>query len=321
MVDQESITEVIECESADEFLTKLQTPPASTRPHRPLLFRGHASDAWLLRPSSLRPYELQKVFMPESTLPADPVSQREQFEGELRILSDFLAAADSIGLPIPEDSMAFREELSKLKQRLLAGADQSDRVIWPPRHIHALLALVRHSGLPTRLLDWTSDAAKAAYFAAAKAMELLSNGASEIDGSKLLSVWAVDASRSYPLIHTARNIGSRLDEQATVPVEFFSVPRASNPNARAQRGWFSVVRLEHELDAPVRREPLDVDVACVLEKQLTRPLFQKCTLPLSEAAPLIRLLANHNIDASSVFPDYAGVAMAVRERRFYDRNV
>jgi FRG domain len=325
MTKLESITEVIDCSKAAEFFGALQprSTPRGSRPGLPsLLFRGHARDAWVLLPSSLRPGAFHKVFAAKSMFGRDPSLQRDQLANEVQVMVEFVSAADSIGLPIPDDSMAFREALVTGPHRLLQGADQSAEVIWPPRHFHAALALVRHSGLPTRLLDWTSDPMKAAYFAASEGAGWLTDSTTKIDGSDCLSVWTVDRARFVTLVHTGRNIGSRLDENVTVPVEFFSVPRASNPNAHAQSGWFSVVRSEHRLDEPVSRIALDIEIATVLSqgpRQPREPIFHKYTLPLSEAPRLLSLLAGYNINASSVFPDYHGAALAVKERRFYDR--
>jgi hypothetical protein len=247
-----------------------------------------------------------------------PILQLDQLRAEIDILLGFIAEADAIGLRIPEDSMGFREKLYRNIARLLTGCDQSDAVIWPPRHVFAALALARHSGLPTRLLDWTSSSLKAAYFAASEAAAEVTLRESPPDSSTRICVWEMDQSRFVLINDLARNIGSRFDSGEIVPVEIFSVPRAANPNAHAQSGWFSVVREEFNQAGPIDRLPLDFAIAKAIDG-IETPVFLKYTLPHNQVRRLMWLLAVHNIKATSVYPDYRGAALAACESRLYDR--
>ena len=49
---------------------------------------------------------------------------------------------------------------------------------------------------------------------------------------------------------------------------------------------------------------------------ITRQL-RKFTLPASEARSLMRLLAAEDVSAATVFPGYAGVVEALRERKWW----
>jgi hypothetical protein len=48
------------------------------------------------------------------------------------------------------------------------------------------------------------------------------------------------------------------------------------------------------------------------------PAFWKFTLPHTEAPTLLRLLALDGISAATIFPSYAGVVSALRERPLWD---
>ena len=153
-------------------------------------------------------------------------NQRSQLNAEWLIFRNFIDEVDSIGLPIPDDSMAFRQSLECYLPRLMGGADHSDEAIWPPRSFMAALALARHSGLPTRLLDWSRDPLRAAYFAAVGAAQRTNPDDIPKDGDACLAVWAIDLTRFNRLVDMPRNIGSRFDGMEPIlPVEFFTVPR------------------------------------------------------------------------------------------------
>jgi hypothetical protein len=302
--------DVVQCDSAEQLISEL-------RPHSDRLqaigdlptwvFRGHSNADWPLTPSSLRKgafNEIAAMDWPDGLF----TIQRDQLAMELKTLIEFIEIVDSIGLPIPDDSMTFREWLEEYPGRLLNSIDKSEGVFWPPRNLLAVVALARHSGLPTRLLDWTTNPLKAAYFAA--------SGAATKRKSSELCIWAIDRARFRKC---KRRAGCLFDNNQHLPIEFFSVPRAANPNAHAQDGWFSVVRIEHDLDAEVAISSLDEEVKSRLPSDCPAGVFQKFMLSAAEAPRLLWILAGYGINAATVYPGYAGAAAAFRERCLYPR--
>jgi hypothetical protein len=170
--------------------------------------------------------------------------------------------------------------------------------IWPPDEMLSVLALAQHYGVPTRLLDWSRHPYVAAYFAAADAVDY------RIKGS--LAVWAFGTS----MVH------AEMDDWLDSAIQIVTAPAADIPNLYAQQGVFMLSR-QRKFRRSAQFKGASYDQ--VLEKQLfdysDRPLLYKFTLPAEKAPELLRLLASAGFDASTLFPGYAGVARAIRERR------
>ena len=134
---------------------------------------------------------------------------------EWAYLETFVRHCDSIGLAIPNDSLALRETF--LTQNAPGGPFSP--VSWPPRDLYPLLALGQHYDLPTRLLDWSVRAYVAAYFAISDALAM------KDPKPDRLAVWVPD-----------------VEKKARFPdLKVVTVPGNNNANLAAQSGRFTLL--------------------------------------------------------------------------------
>lgn len=293
----------LRCDTIEAFMRELSPshPRYDRRLHNPfaLLFRGISDASYPLVPSSLR-----RGVMAEWAAVSDVTDPVEQVDLEVRLLADFLWAADASGLALPEDSQQLR---SAMAQWLFRRENQgrSSIVGWPPDELLSLIALAQHYGLPTRLLDWTLEPTTAAYFAAVGA-------ASAAKTSGRFAVWVLDLARF------------RYEEYETnlKEVMIVAAPASGNPNLKAQSGVFTLHRPPVvDFDGDVDRRALE-DIAFSLLRGKRRtadgPLFLKLSLPSRLAIHVVRELAKTGVSASRLFPGFGGVVQSLRDRGIWD---
>jgi hypothetical protein len=309
----------------------------------PWVFRGHRDESWPLLPSAWRPgdrvisnakAEATKRF--EKISPAqrtnwafgnhytgqtrfgenDPeLLKRLTIEATAELLPvyDFLLTCDRLGLSTPIVQLPPDPTLSP---DWLIGA--SDPLVGDDffrfADIPHYIALAQHHGLPTRLLDWTHDPVKAAFFAAGELID-------EQAGTDI-AVWAIHRQRAelvkgkpaiFPRIYDG-NIENGDNHDGIHPsVQIVRTPMRENFFLAAQSGQFTSISASgiDFMNRGGARPPLEVFVAeCGIEDAVLR----KMVLDKRCVPELARMLDREEISRSQLMPTHDNVASDVKTK-------
>ena len=210
-----------------------------------LAYRGQACSHWHLVPPAFRPKTIIGYHPGAAPPPLDRVDS--QSWAEFLAVHQFVKAADSVGLKIPEEGA--RLLLQEDPRRVFGNPDW--QYTWPQAQILETLALAQHHGVPTRLLDFTEDPLFGAFFAASSRWE--SNGRQPLKKTPndYLAVWVID----LRFIRAVNAIDHRYPER----IGEVRVPRGSNSYLHAQFGFFLIDRGAN--DVMSKGEPLSLDGA------------------------------------------------------------
>lgn len=294
------------------------------------VFRGHFSDKYLLLPYALRDgmmddfycsrdYEDERVVL---------ASQMEvvQMMCEYELLQRYYNLCDKHHLRVPD--------CPRLRDSVVKGYDPFSlflRENWLPKEFWEVAALAQHYGVPTRLLDWSSNIRTALYFAVRDYIKPISLAQLRTRTKDFLEnrgkieepwseIWALDT----------RVVVAK---EGTLPLQLIRPPYHGNPNLAAQEGVFTLwtltkpVRIvdgKYKLDKQFKEQtPLDTLLVQKLEELRTevRPYLFRIAFPQKAAVDIYSFLEKEGHTAARLFPGYDGVVLSMKEgAEFRDRR-
>lgn len=236
----------------------------------------------------------------------------QQVEAERQAINRFVKQMDEVGYPVPIDQYYLRsitvQISSYLHQKMLsllklrekdntnlakpAGkkskAKMFSKIKWDFRVDYPqaqVAALAQHHGIPTRLIDWTTNPLIAAYFAASEA--------EESQTSDPISVWALD--------RRIKDINS--------DIKFVTPLRSGNSYLHVQRGLFcyDMGANKYFIENGIWRCLEDV-IETPNDKSENQQLLCKITLPSTDVKELLNILETNDIALRFMKPTLDNVA-------------
>lgn len=275
------------------------------------IFRGQESAHYKLIPSVLRDNmpEIRHTHFRETKY---ATTDREQLAFEFDILREFYFKCDECGLYLP-DNKRFRSGQFSFDD---CGTITTDGE-WLPEDLYDIAALAQHYGLPTRLLDWTYDINVAIYFAIQGLIKKQT-----FDGDDYISIWCMNASMNA--------WGSIEVALPDFPLRLIRPIYKYNPNMRAQKGLFSLWKIQYKANSHLEKDcrPLDELIDSFFETKEERFKNMFLYMPFltcfkirqnkENISGLYKFIKTNNTNSSTLFPGYAGVVDFLKYDRLHE---
>lgn len=265
------------------------------------IFRGQANAEWRLSFPSRRPDALNKLRpLILRAIAHDPRMNIDEFD---LVTSDpelLKKNAQQVFLYQSWAECLAIREFAELGDELGLGVVNHGEVDewsrhWGEMYPSEYMALAQHHGIPTLLLDWTSNPVCAAYFATEASVD-----------AKDVAVWALNTRRI-----------ERFNQHTHTPnLVLFRSPRASCSFLHAQDGVFLWCHNQFHLRVLEQkgRWATVEDTGHLFELPDNCPALRKIVLPQAQVPVLRRMLWREQISRAHLMPTYDNVSRQLFQR-------